>query len=177
MIAVEIDGVRVEAENEKDAKRMVSKAVRQSKKLEAERIKLRNAARLQAQANGYKVLSRKAAGEAKKLPHGWTFYRPGQNWSEHIFKQTGDDHRGYKHVLNVQEVDSWVVCDHYGMILVGGVCNGAGYCWLVFLRDASRPDDLPTCYAVGAAGDQICLEECPGVCPDDFRSSGQDNED
>lgn len=163
MITLEINGERIECDSEKDAR----KAIRIAAKKEAAECKAReiawNAANAQAQAKGYRILSRKAIGEI--FPRAWRLYRPHDEWSKHLYQRIEGDFPSDRKTRLECENGS-VVLSHYANTLIGVVCGGAGYSLAVVLQDDSTKQI--TIYAVGAVDGVVALAECAGVVAEDF---------
>lgn len=173
MFAVEVNGVRLEAATEKEAKRLMSKAVKQAKKEEADRDRKYAVATMKARAAAWRVLERKASGE--EMPRGWRYYTPADDWSKWLFQPHAGE-RDCRNQLKMHTLcaeDGNVVLDHYGNDLLGACCNGAGHCWLIFLQDYDCREQPPMCFAIGVEGDMVALAECPGVKITDFQAKEQ----
>lgn len=169
MVTIEVNGQRVEASTEKEAKKMLAKLLKQEKAAQAKRNAEYQAARQKGEALAYRILSRLPVLTAEPLPDAWRYYEPHHKFAEHLYRKVED--KRDTHALNT-EARYGVVVDHYGLDLVGAACNGSGFCWLIFLRD--RYGDCPvTCYAVGVEGDTHALVECPGVTADLFRHGNE----
>ncbi len=167
MIAVEVNGQRVEVETEREARRVLSKALKDARKLELAHQAQYQTARLKADAAGYRLLQRRAAAE--DFPHGWRFYRPGDKWAEHLFQPTDSPERTRVNAQDATGAGFGITIDHYGNRLVGGICNGSGYCFALFLRDRDKPESKPVCCAIGVEGEAYALAECPGIEVDHFK--------
>ncbi len=159
---IEHDGVTVEAENERDAKRELRRLAKAAEVARAVAEKLRKAARLKAEAGAYRVLHFAAGRET--FPPAWKLYRPGvHKWAEHLAKPAV----GKRHTTFVQLDDGWTEIEHYAFHFVGAVCNGSGFAHAIVLQDR---DDLArvVVYAVAAEGGQWALADCPGITPERF---------
>lgn len=173
MIKIECNGIVVEAETEKEARKELRKLV---KAQEAERVKESERyhhAKQKAESGAYRVLSRFMSGD--EFPRGWTFYAPSDDWARHLFNPLRNDTGGRlrAHKLNTQYGE--LTLDHYGNDLMGAVCNGSGFCWIVFLRDTNN--GATACYAVGGHEGHLALAECPSIKPEQFRNSKQEQTD
>jgi hypothetical protein len=177
MATVTINGTDLDNDDPKTVRKALAKVRREEKKAEQVRSEASDVAYAEAQANGYKVLSRKASGES--FPDGWRLYRPGDKWAQHLFT-TGEDDDGndfYRGWTTRLSLSSNAFLRHYGNDFLGAVCNGSGFAWLVFLQevnfsDASRGPIL--CYAVGSHDGVVRLADCPGIDMSDFQSSNSD---
>lgn len=171
MVTVEVDGVRVECIDAKDAAKCVREASRKAKKAHAEAMAFGDQARTQAECKAYRILHRKASGMA--FPSAWRLYRPGQKWAENMFRilpvEYGYDHV-WRHQLSCES--GWTEFQHYGEELFGVVCGGAGWAMAVVLRDRTQPREVRV-LAVGACGGQLSLADCPGVVAGDFSSGSE----
>lgn len=157
--------------DEKEARKAIAKAMRADRKAAAKRSADYAQANLKAQAAAYRVLARKASGE--EFPDAWRLYVPGHKWAHHLFRPVAGESWERKHALNTPDSDYWVDYDHYGYDLVGGVCNGAGYCWLVVMRDRNAPH-AETVLSIGVHDGTLALEVCPGVSAADFQQSASE---
>jgi hypothetical protein len=164
MVVVEVDGVRVECADEKAARKAVRDGVRKAKAAAAENSRLHAEARKAAEGKAYRLLCRKAEGEA--FPCGWRLYQPGDEWAKHLYVAEPVEYgQGWKHRIHFE--DGWAVYDHYGYDLLGVVCGGAGYAMACVIRDRSAPH-TEFVYAIGAAGGVLAVADCPGVVAGDF---------
>jgi hypothetical protein len=166
---VEVDGVRVEAESEAAARKELRRLAKQQRAVSSARQERYARAKSRAMERGYRLLAQRAGGEP--MPRGWVLYRPEQDWSRYLYTPAADSTYGPEghrdHVVHCEE--GRAVLSHYGCRLVGGVCNGAGFLWLVFLDDGQRVD----CYAVAVDGDTVALADCPGVTMDHFHTTAE----
>lgn len=166
-IAIEVDGVKVEAETEKEARRELRRILQAKAKEDAKRSARYQRARERAESAAYRILSRKLSGE--DFPRSWRFYAPDHKWADHIFRPSKAKCEAYgrlcAHDLNTE--GGWLTWQHWGYEMIGAVCTGAGFCWLIFLRDRDAPHTV-TCYAVGHEGDTLSLADCPSITPEDF---------
>jgi hypothetical protein len=167
MVTIEVNGRKVEAETEKEAKKALAKLMREDKKERAARNADYQQAQLKAQAAAYRVLARKATGE--RFPCGWTFYTPDDKFSSGLFQRVECEAHERKVKLNT-EARYGVEYDHYGYHFLGAVCNGAGFAWLVVIQDLDR-ERPPEVLAIGATEHGFTLAECPGIGIDDFRQA------
>ncbi len=167
-ITIEVNGTRVEAETEKDARKALRKAMAAEKKANAERDARYKLARLRAESAAYRVLERKAID--KEFLKAWEYMGHGAKWAHSLFRMV-DGSNGRSHMINAHDANDWVLYDHYGYTIIGAVCNGAGFCWLVFIGDNAYPENPPVCMAVGADGDTLALADCPGIQIEDFHNS------
>jgi plasmid stability protein len=66
MITLEIDGNKVEAENEKEARKLLAKMVKEQRKQQEKNAAAYSLAKMKAESAAYRVLARKA--EAEEFP-------------------------------------------------------------------------------------------------------------
>lgn len=158
MVAIEVNGVRVEASTEKEAKRAMARLVRESRKAEEAKGKLRKMAQLRSESIGYRVLGRMA--EKGELPKAWEYFPRGAQYAPF---QTDLD--GRETVIDGEECKATI--EHYGMEFLGGVCNGAGFCFVVAMRDTYTNQTV--CYAVGTEQGEYCLSLLHGITPEHFK--------
>lgn len=171
MVTVEVDGVRVECIDAKDAAKCVREASRKAKKAHAEAMAFGDEARGVAVGKAYRILHCKATG--RPFPGAWRLYEPHHKWAENMFRplptEFGYDH-AWRHEIQCEA--GWTEFHHYGSELVGVVCGGAGWAMAVVLRERHEPHAV-TVLAVGASGGQISLADCPGVVAGDFSSGSE----
>jgi hypothetical protein len=160
VITIELNGKKVEAQDEKEAKKMLAKLARQEKKEAQERDAKYKIAYLRAESNGY------------TMPRGWTFhtalcqhvpfeYKP--DWS-----MTGTP----KPEITWHGEHGDATSDHYGYTLWGVVSNGAGFPLCCFLTEHGKsPTESMECYALGIEGDTVAFAPLHGVLPTEFNAS------
>lgn len=159
MITVEVNGQKMEAETEKEARKLLRKALAQEKKEHLQREEYRKLAHLRARSEAYNILERKLKGET--FHRGWRFYDINDAWAtKYIFKP---QHR--KTMLNTED-SSWIEFDHYGNVFLGGICNGAGFLRALFLQDDSTKEI--TCYTIGTEKGIWAIADCPTITIADF---------
>lgn len=164
MVAIEVNGVRVEAGSEKEAKRELSRLLKAERKAMQEREAKHAAARQKAEASAYRFLCWKAKGE--ECRRAFRLYQPGEQWAEHIFRECARDMEGQGKATEIQTQGGWVTLDHYGNEFLGATCNGGGLVSCVVLRD--RYNGETTVYAIGTEEGELALAEVPGIGPEWF---------
>jgi hypothetical protein len=157
----------VTAETEADARKAIRKLAFKARKTEKERNANRDQAYLYAYANAYRVLQRKAAGEA--FPGGWSFHVP-EAGRLRAATLVGDSFSGSGDTVQYDGEHGRAVDRHPGYRLAGMVEKGTGYVMLIWLRSMDRSDEPIQCFAVGVCGDQLAYAEVTGVSPLDFRN-------
>lgn len=164
MIIIESNGTRVEADNEKEARKALARLTRESRKRDAQAAKDRELARMRSEAKAYNAIRQKATNG---MPRAWIFYQPHDKYSCHLFKRTDNIHNDYTHTLTTEHNES-LAFEHYGYELLGCICNGSGYVWAVVMRDRTTRET--TVYAIGVEADSWALAELYGIKADDFRT-------
>lgn len=161
-----------EAETEKEAKAKLRKAIKEAK--EAAETRRLNSARSYeaARANGYMLLVRFM--EDKDFPGGWTFYHAD---AKHVSWNVT-----YRHSYgagNVPEIvwhgsEGKAQSDHYGYTFLGAVENGSGFPIAAFFQDNNNRERIES-YAIGIYADQIAFVPLPGIKPEQFKQSKQND--
>jgi hypothetical protein len=138
VIRIEVDGIAVEAETEKEARAQLRKLLREKKTKEREEGIRAEVARIKAESAAYRLLLRYVGDQ--DLPRAWHLIRPGE--PSGVF-QAGErsamDGRVTTHLLEVEGSSERVVVEHHSHTLVGAVLSGGGYVWVLFLQDRSGP--------------------------------------
>lgn len=164
MVTIEVNGVRVECDDAKAARKALRDAEKRAAKEQAERDRCYGAARTQAESKAYRILWHKAKHEA--MPRGWRLYEEHEPYAKGLFSALPVEFGyGWKHEIECE--CGRVALEHYGSTLVGVVCNGAGYALALVLHDNTTHEE--TVFAVGADGGHIALADVPGVVADEFR--------
>jgi len=161
VIVIEIDGVRVEAETEKEVRKEMRRLLKAQAVEDADRAARLDVAQQRAEANGYRVLARRAEPD-NTFPRGWRLYRPQDEWGKCLFRPADD--RDWTTVVTTRHGEARV--QHWLRPFLGAVCDGGGYAWLVFL--GGHEGEPTVCYAIATEGDVYALAPCPGITMDDF---------
>ncbi len=162
---IEVDGLRVEGETERDAKRLLRKAQKEKEAAECLRQDRRERARVYAESEGYKVLYRLA--DRGDMACHWSLYRPGDKYAP-FRAGTADswDGKVRSHTLQMKGGDA--VLEHGPGYFHGCVSGMSGQVFIVFFRDPSRPSDAVDAYAVGHYEGEIGMVSLPGIRPEMF---------
>lgn len=164
MITLEVNGTRVEAETEKEARKQLAKLVREQKKADAAHAALRDAAYLKAESAGYRALKFKARGQ---FPGGCEcVLRSDSRFHLLAVVERVSSIDGKTESHKIDGPNGVVVVSHCGNDLIGIACQGSGYPWLLFLKDRTTQEVL--CMSFATEGDAIGFAECPGILPEDF---------
>ncbi len=166
---IECDGIRVEGETERDAKRLLRKAQKEQEAAAALRQDRRDRARVIAQSHGYGIFSRLA--EQGTMPRGWELYRPGDKYAP--FRPGAADKWDGKvreHTLDTEHGDT--VLTHSGNYFYGAVAGMGGQVFAIFFRDPDSACPDIDCYAVGSFEGEVALAPMHGITPDMFRRAG-----
>lgn len=170
MITVEVDGVRVECDDEKAARKVVREAARKAKAAQIERERCYGIARAKAESAAYRLMWQKAKNGGLARAH--RLYREGENrYAGGLIRSLPCDFGyGWRHALSVadESCGCWATFEHYGNTLVGAVCNGAGYVSAIVLRDDSTREE--TVFAVASEGGHVALADIPGFTAADFHT-------
>lgn len=166
-IVIEVDGVRVEAETEKEARKLLARAVKARVQEKVEERRRYNTAMDRAQAGAYGILCRRVEGlEALR---SWRLHFAEEGRAGFVREVEGSRHGGAarKHWLTIQgATDGGAVLDHYGQTFAGASVNGGGWVWCVGLRNDW--DGAVRFYSVGECEGVLALAELPGVTAEYF---------
>lgn len=153
MITVELNGKRVEVENEKEARKALAKMVRDEKKASAERAKNWEIARLHAQAEAFWFLDRMV--RQKPMPSTFTFMAPLAAHSPCAVDSVNEFGRYLLTVDTKQGKAQDSISDYWGCIV-----DASGACRILFTKSSSQPVEA---YAVGAHNGILVLVEVYGL--------------
>lgn len=160
MFAIETDLGRFQGETEREAKRLLHKAIREAKKREREIESLRKTARERAESAAYGFYERLHRNGQDNWPRGWRLITASENcWS---CRRVWDESVHHT-VWHIESEDGRAVCDVYDGV-THCVENGAGYCIAVAI-----PKQDAELFAVGVCGEVGCWVPMPGIKAEWFR--------
>jgi hypothetical protein len=105
--------------------------------------------------------------EEGELPRAWEYFPMGAKYAPfRVGPEHGRDMNGRNTQTEIEGEDGKATLEHYGMEFLGGVCNGAGFCMVIALRDTYTGQTA--CYAVGTEQGEYCLSILHGITPENF---------
>lgn len=161
MYAIEVGGIRVEAENESSAKRELRKRMAAQEKKDQEAAANYKRAESIAMENGYRILCAIARAGRKKLQVQWRICDVKENGfgvaKVYCEKraQWGFRFEGFNGCATIFPYDA----------IVKWLCNGAGYPIAVALRSGGKTYMM----ACGVAHETVVMRDLPGISPEMFQ--------
>lgn len=156
-IVVEVDGVRVECEDAKAARkalRVAAKVAEAKAAAERENCEL---ARLRAHSWAYRILFRKLTEGL--APRAWSFHSASEGRFQK-FKRRSSYDDVVSETMTYDTADGPGTIDHYRAEVFGVIENGSGWVIATIIRNEGGSFSA---YAVGVAGDQCVLTDLPGI--------------
>lgn len=161
MITLELNGRKVEAETEREARKALAKMIREEAKETARREEDYKAARLEAQSGAYDLIRRILTNEP--IPSRRELYSPHSKYG--VALAAPDNEERDVHHIDAHGTGK-IRFAHNGLDLLGVIDRGNGYVWGVILRD--RFTGEITVNAIGVCGKSWALADCPNATPEHF---------
>lgn len=170
MVTITTDLGTFEAQTEKEARKLLRKAMDELKKKAQQQSADYDAARRIAESNGYKILCRRAQDES--FPRGWHFDNPDSEYKPWKVSYRASYGAGAVPEITWHGEHGNAESSHYGNDFLGAVQNGAGFPMACFLRDQATK--AIEAYAIGIFADQIAFAPLPGITIEMFKSREQE---